>query len=293
MRLSTEIAGTHCSGNGFRIRKRNPLYRSRPQCNTDRHRSIQLIMSTSYSITEKFGKNLALILSQKIKPVNPGFRSTDFVSGIEENCPGLTYIQRVNLIADELHATLPGDYPSAVSILLTILGEENPDETGMFSHYYWILPIGKYVEKFGLQHFDLSMHAIGEITKRNTGEYAIRPYIRQYPDKTLRHMKCWAMSDNFHLRRLSSEGFRPKLPWATKLDIFIDEPEPVFELLDILKEDPIRFVKKSVANHITDWLKVNPGPTIQFIQKWQQSNNKHTQWILHHATRKFDPDLLQ
>ncbi len=250
-------------------------------------------MSSKYSITDKFGKNLAELLSRKIKPVYPGFKNADFISAIEEKCPGLTYTQRVNLIADELHASLPGDYETAVSILLKILGEENPNETGMFSQYYWILPIGKYVENFGLEHFDLSMHAIGEITKRNTGEYAIRPYIRQYPDKTLRQMNRWAVSDNFHLRRLSSEGLRPKLPWAAKLDTFIDEPEPVFELLDILKEDPIRFVKKSVGNHLTDWLKVNPEPTIQLIQKWQQSNNKHTQWILKHATRKFDPDLLQ
>jgi len=250
-------------------------------------------MATSYSITEQFGKNLAELLSQKIKPVFPGFKSMDFVSAIENKCPGLTYTQRVNLIADELHTNLPGNYDTAISILVKILGEENPDETGMFSHFYWILPIGKFVEKFGLDHFDLSMHAIGEITKRNTGEYAIRPYIRAYPEKTLRQMKLWAQSDNFHLRRLSSEGLRPRLPWATKLDTFIDDPELVFELLNLLKEDPVRFVKKSVANHLTDWLKINPEPTILLIHEWHQSSNQHTQWILQRATRKVDPDLLQ
>jgi 3-methyladenine DNA glycosylase AlkC len=181
---------------------------------------------------------------------------------------------------------------TAVSVLLKILGEENPDETGMFSRYYWILPIGKFVEKFGLDHFDLSIKAISEITKRNTGEYAIRPYIRKFPNKTLRQMKLWAVSDNFHLRRLSSEGLRPRLPWATKLETFIDDPEPVFGLLDLLKEDPVQFVKKSVANHLTDWLKVNPEPTIRLIHKWKQSQNEHTIWILHRATRKTDPDLL-
>ncbi|MCC5906822.1 MAG: DNA alkylation repair protein [Balneolaceae bacterium] len=249
-------------------------------------------MAIKYSITEKFGVNLAELLSRKIKAVYPGFKISEFISAVENKCPGLTYTQRVNLLADELHTSLPRNYENAVTILMKILEEENTDETGMFTHYYWILPIGKYVEKFGLEHFDLSVHAISEITKRNTGEYAIRPYIRAYPNKALQQMKRWAVSDNFHLRRLSSEGLRPKLPWATKLDTFIDDPESVFELLELLKEDPVRFVKKSVANHLTDWLKVNPEPTILLIRKWQQSRNDHTRWILKHATRKIDLDEI-
>ena len=85
----------------------------------------------------------------------------------------------------------------------------------MFKHYYWVLPIGKFVEKYGLENFSVSIKAIEEITKRNTGEYAIRPYLRRYPKKTIAVMEKWSKSKNFHLRRLASEGTRPKLPWAT------------------------------------------------------------------------------
>lgn len=98
-------------------------------------------------------------------------------------------------------------------------------------------------------------------------------------------MKTWAVPDNFHLRRLASEGLRPKLPWATKLDTFNDNPEPVFELLERLKEDEVMFVKKSVANHLTDWIKVNPNAVMPLIERWKTSSNKHTQWIVKRATR--------
>ncbi len=123
------------------------------------------------------------------------------------------------------------------------MGEENPNETGMFKEYYWLMPVGKYIEKYGLEHFDISIKAIEELTKRNTGEYAIRPYIRKFPAETLARMKAWAKSDTFHLRRLASEGLRPKLPWALKLDLFVYNPKPVFDILDILKTEHIKFEK--------------------------------------------------
>lgn len=157
----------------------------------------------------------------------------------------------------------------------------------MFTHYYWILPIGKFVELYGIEYFSLSMNAIEEITKRNTGEYAVRPFIRKYPEKSLEIIEKWAKSPNFHLRRLASEGLRPKLPWASKLDTFIENPAPVFQILELLKEDEILFVKKSVANHLTDWLKVNKEAVLPLIHRWKISENPHTQWIIKRATRKY------
>ena len=88
------------------------------------------------------------------------------------------------------------------------------------------------------------------------------------------------------MRRLASEGLRPKLPWATKLDTFVKDPKPVFDILELLKEDPIKFVQKSVANHLTDYLKVNPEPTRVLIKKWSTSMNEHTRWIIKWEPRK-------
>lgn len=243
-------------------------------------------MAKDYSITKYFGSNLAELLSEKIRAVYSEFERDCYINAIASTCEGKSYTKRIELHAEYLQLFLPEEYEKAINILISILDEENPNETGMFTNYYWVLPIGKFVELFGLEHYDISIHAISEITKRNTGEYAIRPFIRKYPEKTIEVMNSWAESDNFHLRRLASEGLRPKLPWSGKLETFIDEPWPVFEILNKLKEDPIKFVQKSVANHVSDYLKVNEKAASQLLDSWADSNNKHTQWIMKHATRK-------
>lgn len=236
--------------------------------------------------TDYFGNPLAKLLSEKIVAVSNDFDSKKFLRNIKKGCDELSLTQRVELIADNLNQNLPTDFKEAISILRKILGPENPHETGMFTNFYWLLPVAKFVEKYGLAHYTESIAAIEEITKRNTGEYAIRPFIRRYPEETLRQMTSWARSKNFHLRRLASEGLRPKLPWALKLDLFIENPTPVFRILNILKTDKISFVKKSVANHLTDYLKVNPNATREFLTRLMQTDNEHTLWIIRHATRK-------
>ncbi len=243
-------------------------------------------MEKNRSLSQWFGDNLARILAKKIELVYKDFDSKTYIENIEKKCVKLSYTKRIELHAEELKQLLPSSYPEAIKILMQILGEENPNETGMFKEFYWIMPIGKFVEIYGLDDFDISIKAIKEITKRNTSEYAIRPFIRKYPEKTVRVMQKWSKSDNFHLRRLSSEGSRPKLPWGTKLDTFIQNPKPVFQILENLMEDDIKFVKKSVANNITDYLKVNKEEAIKFIKKYQSSTNENTKWIIKHATRK-------
>lgn len=237
------------------------------------------------SITESFGENLANLLSKKIVAVHKNFPSKDFCENVKKQVVNKSYTQRIEIIADNLKQHLPEKYTEALSILMQILGPENEQETGMFTNFYWLMPVGKFIEKYGLDHFTQSVSAIEEVTKRNTGEYAIRPYARKYPDKTLAVCKKWAQSKNFHLRRLASEGLRPKLPWAPKLYIWNEEPELVFEILEILKEDEIKFVKKSVANHLRDWIKVNPKEASKILTYWSKSKNENTHWILKHAQR--------
>jgi len=242
-------------------------------------------MENDNSITKWFGENLAILISDKIKPIYKDFDSQIYINTIQKDCQNLSYTKRIELHADSLRKFLPQDYPKAIGILTQILGQENPNETGVFTNYYWIMPIGKFVEKYGLEDFDISIKAIEEITKRNTGEYAIRPFIRKYPEKTLKILQQWSKSKNFHLRRLSAEGSRPKLPWSNKLDTFIENPQPIFKVLENLMQDEVKFVQKSVANNIADYLKVNKPAANNFINKFKDSNNKNTVWILKHAQR--------
>lgn len=148
------------------------------------------------------------------------------------------------------------------------------------------MPIAKFVEKYGLNDFEVSMKAIEEITKRNTGEYTIRPFLEQFPKETLVQMKAWSKSKNKHVRRLASEGVRPRLPWATKLDQFIENPTPFFPILNNLKDDPSKYVQKSVANCINDVFKDNPTLGKELINKWAVGKiSQQRKWIIKHALR--------
>jgi len=242
-------------------------------------------MENDKSITKWFGENLATLISDKIQPIYNEFDSKTYFSAIKKDCQDLSYSKRIELHADVLYQLLPESYPKAVNILMQILGSQNPNEVGMFTNYYWIMPIGKFVEKYGLEDYDISIKAIEEITKRNTGEYAIRPFIRKYPEKTLKILQQWSKSKNFHLRRLASEGSRPKLPWSAKLDTFIQNPDPIFKILENLMTDDIKFVQKSVANNLADYFKVNKPAALGFVSKFSDSDNKNTNWIIKHAMR--------
>ena len=233
-----------------------------------------------------FDKELAEMLADKITPLDQGFDRAGFVENIDQKVQSLELKDRVEVIADELYRQLGRNYQRGLSVLLQITGPENEKETGMFKEYYWLMPVAKFVEKYGLNDFSLSMQAIEEITKRNTGEYTIRPYFESHYALTLEQMKTWSLHANKHVRRLSSEGLRPRLPWAPKLDRFIEDPRPILPVLENLKDDPSRYVQTSVANCINDILKDNPEVGKALVEAWNTENaGKERRWIIRHALR--------
>lgn len=232
-----------------------------------------------------YDTELAKMLATKIKAVYPTFEEKKFVAAIKNGVDDLELKDRVEFFADALKAGLPAKYPKAIKILLKILGPENEEETGMFKKYYWVMPIAKFVEKYGLEDFDISMNAIAEITKRNTGEYCIRPYLVKYPKETLAVMNTWAVDENFHLRRLASEGVRIRLPWAKKMEQFVDNPKPILKIIEKLKDDKSKFVQKSVANSLNDLLKDNYDIAIKTLQKWSEKPTTERKWVIKHALR--------
>lgn len=232
-----------------------------------------------------FDKDLAILLSSKITEEKPDFNADEFIYQVDSKVQSLELKDRVEIIADLLHIHLSSEYSDNIKILLAILGPENPKEIDMFKEYYWIMPIAKYVEKYGLSHLDISLNVIEEITKRNTGEYAIRPFLEKYPEKTLAQMLVWSKKENKHVRRLSSEGVRPRLPWAKKLEQFIKDPTPILPILNNLKDDTSKYVQKSVANCINDIVKDNLGIAKDIIEDWNINPTKQRKWIIKHALR--------
>ncbi|MCB0263600.1 MAG: DNA alkylation repair protein [Calditrichia bacterium] len=232
-----------------------------------------------------FGKDLAELLSSKITAIYPSFDAKDFIETVAKRVDPLELKARVEVISDGLREHLPQPFDAAIDILLQIIGPPNPNETGMFNEGYWLMPVAFFVEKYGIDHFETSMRAIYEITQRNTGEYAIRPFIEKYPEQTLCVMHQWSTDASFHVRRLASEGARPRLPWAKKLDMFIADPIPVLPILENLNRDPSKFVQKSVANHLNDILKDNYETGMRVLRKWSEHPAPETKWIIKHALR--------
>lgn len=232
-----------------------------------------------------FNKELAVLLADKLLTAEIQIDKPAFVHIASQDLKDLELKARVEHMADALHQHLPFDYGLNVEKLISILGPENDKETGMFKAFYWIMPIAKYVEKYGLGNFDSSMRAICEITKRNTGEYTIRPYLKKYPEKTLAQMLQWSKDSNRHVRRLACEGARPRLPWASKLDQFITNPTPILPILENLKDDSSKYVQKSVANCINDILKDNPTIAKELLESWITNATKQRKWIIKHALR--------
>lgn len=232
-----------------------------------------------------FDDDLARFLAHKLIAVYSEFNASSFIENISSKIDTLELKDRVEVFADALYVELSHDYSKGIEILLKILGPENEHETGMFKEFYWIMPIAKYVEKYGLEDLECSIYAMEEITKRNTSEYTIRPFLVRYPEKMINQMKEWSTSENKHIRRLASEGGRPRLPWAQKLDQFIDDPTPLLPILRNLKNDPSKYVQKSVANCLNDILKDNPDIAKDEIESWLPSTNKNCRWIIQHAIR--------
>jgi 3-methyladenine DNA glycosylase AlkC len=150
---------------------------------------------------------------------------------------------------------------------------------------FLFLPHTVFVSEFGLGHFEPSMRALHALTQRFTGEFSIRPFLQAHPEATLAQLTTWATDPSHHVRRLVSEGSRPRLPWAPRLRSFQTDPTPVLALLELLKDDPELYVRRSVANNLNDIGKDHPDVLVRTTQRWLQGASPERRWIVGHALR--------
>lgn len=182
---------------------------------------------------------------------------------------------RMRHIALQLHRFLPLSYAEQLTILKTTSKDFGSFEAMFFQDF---------VEVFGLDDFEHSMEALEVFTIGSSSEFAVRQFILKYEERTLEQMKIWAKSDNEHLRRLACEGCRPRLPWAVALPKFKKEPSKVLQIIELLKNDPSLYVRKSVANSLNDISKDHPQVVTQFVKN-NQGFSKELDWICKHASR--------
>jgi 3-methyladenine DNA glycosylase AlkC len=214
-----------------------------------------------------------------------GFEA-DILSELED----LELKQRAGLIARHLDRHLPRDLSARFAILQAMLHpmteiafDRGSDERGIRG--WGMMPLGMVVAASGLDDFDASFALLKEMTKRATAEFDVRPFLAQDQERSLAIMAPWVKDESVHVRRLVSEGTRPRLPWGMRLQALVADPTPTLPLLEALKDDPEDYVRRSVANHLNDIAKDHPDLVAGIAKSWLKDADKPREKLVRHACR--------
>jgi len=246
-------------------------------------------MAEKFSLKDElFNPKKVKLIASEIKGVYVPFLQVAFEDEVLGLFPTLELKERITHITTMFAKYLPSEYVEATGILLQALptpldASKTDDDFGDFIY----APYGEFVATYGCtqEHLAFSLLALREITKRFSVEYAVRDFINTYPDETLAMLEKCAKSKNYHERRLASEGLRPKLPWAKKLNIDYTEP---LRHLDLLYSDATRYVTRSVANHLNDIAKIDAPLVINTLKRWKKQNRQNAKemaFIVTHSLR--------
>ena len=235
---------------------------------------------------DKFTKDLRLVIDD--------FDACEFVSQImDDEWEGREYKQRIMHITTILKKFLPADYREAIAKILELLDyvkDTLPDFSKIDDKKFNLLTLDygaildNYVEQYGLDDYETSMKAIEKITQFTSCEFSTHPFIIKYQDKMMEQMLVWSKHEHWGVRRLASEGCRPRLPWAMALPNLKENPAPILPILENLKNDPSRFVRLSVANNLNDISKDNPETVIDLVKRWK-GESEEVEWVIKHGCR--------
>jgi 3-methyladenine DNA glycosylase AlkC len=241
----------------------------------------------SYSLKAFFSPELVRRLARDVKRVHPAFADRAFVKQASAGLDGLELVARGRHIAQALAAHLPARYPDAIAILLRSLGPPHATDeligAGMAPFFYF--PHLVLVAERGLDHFDLSMQAQHELTKRFSAEFSIRAFLDRDPERTMAVLEAWTADPDAHVRRLASEGTRLRLPWGRRVAWLDEHPLRIVSLLERLKDDPSSMVRRSVANNLNDIGKAHPDLLVRTCEAWLAGGRAERRPLVEHALR--------
>ena len=227
-------------------------------------------------LKEMFNPSYYTKLADTFKQIHKPFATEKFLKDVLEPLAALSLNERMRHTSVTLHQHLPQDYSKAIAILREVIPQLN---TG-----YTALVFPDFVSQFGTHNFKTSLSALHYFTRFGSSEFAIRTFLKLDFSQTIQHLYTWSEDENEHVRRLSSEGSRPRLPWSFKLDAVIQNPKHTQPILENLKQDESLYVRKSVANHINDFSKDSPDFVLKLIKGWDQAH-PHTAWIVKRGCR--------
>lgn len=233
-------------------------------------------------LKDSYNAEFISILARKIHKYHNDLNQSRFVEDIFANSwNDLELKDRMGRITGVMYEHLPKDYPTVIEILKK--SAKDMDKVSEHGGYLCIF-FPDYVEKFGLDHWGISVEALEYFTQYFTAEFAVRSFIKQDTKRMMQQMLVWSQHENPHMRRLASEGCRPRLPWACALPDFKKDPTLVLPILENMKDDDSEYVRRSVANNLNDIAKDNPDITTKIAARWYgQSNN--TDKLVKHACR--------
>lgn len=231
-------------------------------------------------------------LAFNIRLVNPSFDGKGFkklaINGLEP----LELMPRARHLAAALRACLPSEYGKALRILIDSMAKVGSGDQSLAVFFY--LPHSFFISEYGLDAagnvgkdpFAVSMKALHALTLRFTSEFAIRPFLIHQQERTLAQVMKWIDDPSPDVRRLCSEGTRPRLPWGIRLPAFIKDPRPALPILEALKNDDSLVVRRSVANHLGDIAKDHPVWVVKTCHQWlRKDDSREMRWVIRHAVR--------
>ncbi|APW37726.1 DNA alkylation repair protein [Rhodoferax koreense] len=236
-------------------------------------------------LVAQYGPDVPQAIARMIASVHPRFPVDAFLHDALAGYDALALMPRGRHIARALQRHLPPDFGEALRILLASVDQPHGRAPGLSLASFLFLPHTVFVAEFGLDHFEASMQAQHMLTQRFTAEFSIRPFLQHRPEATLARLAEWTRDPSEHVRRLVSEGTRPRLPWAPRLPAFQRDPTPVLALLERLKDDPALYVRRSVANNLNDIGKDHPDVLTATAQDWLQGATPERRWVVQHALR--------
>lgn len=224
-------------------------------------------------------------IAECLSQLDSNFNQTEFCQQALSGLERLELKQRVSHIIAALHQFLPADFTQTAVLLkqLPAVWQQLDPDKKLSSFAAW--PVIDYASIYGLAHPQQSLEVLSTLTHLFSAEFAIRAFIVHHPDYCHSQFLHWINHESEHVRRLVSEGTRPRLPWGLQLKAFIVDPSPNIPLLNALKDDPSLYVRRSVANHLNDISKDNPGLLLAICQSWLPIASKDVKWIIKHATR--------
>jgi 3-methyladenine DNA glycosylase AlkC len=253
--------------------------------NTKRRKTMAEPFKNFYSVA------LIAQMGAHLARVSPDFNAAGFITMASDNLDALELKQRASHIQEALDHYLPSSFSDAVETMLASLHPETDVELSNRSmddrgiRGWAVMPMSELVGLRCEQDFDLALGAQKQLTKRFSSEFGIRYSILADPERALETILGWTDDTNYHVRRLASEGTRPRLPWAMQLPSLIADPTPALPILEALKDDPSEYVRRSVSNHLNDISKDHPDLVARIASEWMLDADAKRKKTVRHACR--------